>query len=74
MLRAYGIAENCLVNHPSNVSDLVLQKALWLDLVEPTAKEEAHVESVLGFDIPTRGELAEIEASSRLYRMKVQLS
>ena len=68
MLRAYGIAENCLVNHPSDVSDLVLEKALWLDLVEPTAKEEAHVESVLGFDIPTRGELAEIEASSRLYQ------
>ena len=68
MLSAYGLADNCLVEHPSDVSDLVLQKAVWLDLVEPTAQEEARVESVLRFDIPTRGELAEIEASSRLYQ------
>jgi len=68
MLSAYGLTDNCLVEHPSDVSDLVLKKAVWLDLVEPTANEEARVESVLRFDIPTRGELAEIEASSRLYQ------
>jgi magnesium transporter len=68
MLSAYGLSDNCLVEHPSDVSDLVLKKAVWLDLVEPTANEEARVESVLRFDIPTRGELAEIEASSRLYQ------
>ncbi|MEO9168118.1 MAG: magnesium transporter CorA family protein [Aestuariivirga sp.] len=68
MLSAYGLADSCLVEHPSEVSDLVLKKAVWLDLVEPTAAEEARVESVLRFDIPSRGELAEIEASSRLYQ------
>ncbi len=68
MLSAYGIADNCLVEHPPDVSDPVLQKAVWLDLVEPSAQEEARVEAALQFDIPTRGELAEIEASSRLYQ------
>ncbi len=42
--------------------------AVWLDLVEPSAEEERSVEAALGIDIPTREELAEIEASSRLYQ------
>ena len=68
MLSAYGIAENCLVETPDDPSELVLKKAVWIDLVSPTPAEEAKVESVLRLDIPTRGELAEIEASSRLYQ------
>jgi magnesium transporter len=36
--------------------------------VAPTFEEEAAVEAALGIDIPTREELAEIEASSRLYQ------
>ncbi len=68
MLSAYGIADNCLVGHTDDTSELSLRKAVWIDLVEPTAEEEARVESVLQLDIPTRGELAEIEASSRLYQ------
>jgi len=68
MLNAYAIADHCLVEHPASVSDLVLKKAVWLDLIEPSPQEEARVESILRFDIPTRGELAEIEASSRLYQ------
>jgi magnesium transporter len=36
--------------------------------VEPTHEEEVAVERSLGIDIPTREELAEIEASSRLYQ------
>ncbi len=42
--------------------------ALWVDLLEPTLEEEAAVEALLGLDIPTREEMQEIEASSRLYR------
>lgn len=42
--------------------------ALWIDLVEPTADEDAAVERALGLSIPTRAEMAELEASSRLYR------
>jgi magnesium transporter len=69
MLQVYGTQKGCLVEHgdlqalKSMVSD-----AVWLDLVEPTHDEEVAVETALGIDIPTRGELAEIEASSRLYQ------
>ena len=44
------------------------QDAAWIDLLQPTPDEEARVERLLGIDIPTREEMAEIEESSRLYR------
>lgn len=40
----------------------------WLDLINPSAEEEKFVEAALSIDIPTREELQEIEASSRLYQ------
>ncbi|WP_206520313.1 magnesium transporter CorA family protein [Altererythrobacter sp. BO-6] len=46
-----------------NLTDLV-----WIDLVEPSDKEEAALEKQLGIGIPTRDEMQEIEISSRLYR------
>jgi magnesium transporter len=42
--------------------------ALWIDLIEPTPDEDRAVERALGLSIPTRAEMAELEASSRLYR------
>src|SRR5690348_4815790 len=44
------------------------QEAVWLDLVSPTREEELAVEKALGFDLPTREEMAEIEPSSRLFQ------
>lgn len=44
-----------------------LSDALWIDLFEPSATEESHVESQLGIDVPTREEMREIESSNRLY-------
>ena len=41
---------------------------LWIDLVKPTREEDAAVEKALGLSIPTREEMAELEASSRVYR------
>lgn len=41
---------------------------IWIDLVEPTPHEDKAVEAALGLSIPTRAEMAELEASSRLYR------
>jgi magnesium transporter len=41
--------------------------ALWIDLLDPTAEEEAAAERLLGVAIPTRQEMAEIEESARLY-------
>jgi len=68
MLSAYGTAKGCLIEYGPRETSEVPDDAIWLDLVEPTAEEEATVEAKLGIDIPTREELAEIEASSRLYQ------
>lgn len=42
--------------------------AVWLDLHNPTKAEEAAVEQVVGVQVPTKADMAEIEVSSRLYR------
>lgn len=42
--------------------------SIWIDMLSPGDEEEARVEALLGHDIPTREEMEEIEASSRLYR------
>jgi magnesium transporter len=69
MLLAYGTEKGCLVEHGDfSLSHAVPEGSVWLDLVEPTLEEEKSVEALFGIDIPTRGELAEIEASSRLYQ------
>jgi magnesium transporter len=68
MLTAYGAANDCLTELPAGPVPAIPPDCVWLDLVEPTAEEEALVEAALGIDIPTREELAEIEASSRLYQ------
>ncbi|MCB1434371.1 MAG: magnesium/cobalt transporter CorA [Alphaproteobacteria bacterium] len=68
MLSAYGTEKGCLIEFPAAAAPAVPDGVIWLDLVAPTASEEAAVEAALGIDIPTREELAEIEASSRLYQ------
>ncbi|TPW30650.1 magnesium transporter CorA family protein [Pararhizobium mangrovi] len=40
---------------------------VWLDMLSPSAEEEARAEAMLGVDLPTRDELKDIEPSSRLY-------
>ena len=68
MLNAYGTAKDCLIEFTPGDLPGVPEGTVWLDMVEPTADEENAVEAALGIDIPTREELAEIEASSRLYQ------
>ena len=41
---------------------------LWIDMIEPSASEDALVERALHISIPTRAEMNELEASSRCYR------
>ena len=67
MLCIYGTENGCLIERPAGVASEIAG-AIWLDLVEPNDAEESAVEAALGIDIPTREELAEIEASSRLYQ------
>jgi len=40
---------------------------IWVDLIEPSPDEERMIEQALAIDVPTREEMKEIEASSRLY-------
>lgn len=68
MLSAYGTENGCLISYGEAEGLAQPTKVLWYDLVEPTADEEKSVEATLKIDIPTREELAEIEASSRLYQ------
>ncbi|MGH8217000.1 MAG: magnesium transporter CorA family protein [Steroidobacteraceae bacterium] len=39
---------------------------IWIDLLDPTEEERTRVEREFGVRVPSRGELAEIESSSRL--------
>lgn len=45
-----------------------LENAVWIDVVDPSGMEADLVNQVLGFEIPTRHEMQEIEFSSRLYK------
>jgi magnesium transporter len=43
-------------------------EVVWIDLIAPTRDEEMVLERALRLPIPTREEMLELEASSRLYR------
>lgn len=66
LLRAYGLRDGRFESFGEGIS-AARKPVLWIDLHEPTAEEEKAVETLLGFEIPTRNEMAEIEDSSRLY-------
>ena len=54
---------------PASLADWTLPAGvIWLDLIDPRPDEDSAVETALGLSIPTRAEMAELEASSRLYR------
>jgi magnesium transporter len=57
--RAFYVAED--------FDQLALEEAVWLDLYHPTADEERFLEDALGFKLPTREEMKDIEPSSRMY-------
>ena len=70
MLSVYAQGPTGLVRLPHVPGEPLPAGALWIDLLEPTADEEKLVEETLGIDVPTREEMREIEASSRLYEEK----
>ncbi len=45
----------------------ITPQTVWIDLFRPTREEDMAVEKALGISVPTREEMSEIEASSRLY-------
>jgi magnesium transporter len=43
------------------------EKAIWIDLRDPTAEERAEIEAATKLRLPERGDIEEIESSSRVY-------
>ena len=66
MLKVYDTFDGALVGHGGD--EPVGPHSIWIDLHKPTKDEERIVEAVLGVQVPTREEMQEIEASSRLYQ------
>ena len=69
MLRLFG-PECTPAPVEANQFTALPESAIWVDLFEPTPEEEALAEKLVGTNIPTREELAEIEPSSRLYQRR----
>ncbi|HEY7382574.1 MAG TPA: magnesium transporter CorA family protein [Beijerinckiaceae bacterium] len=68
MMHSYGVGDGRLVRVPTTVAELPPRAdLLWIDLCNPTPDEEKWVERLLGLQVPTRQEMAEIEESARLY-------
>jgi len=66
MLTVYDATDGALV--PASDPQAISNGSVWIDLLNPTKEEDLQVEKALGNAIPTREEMAEIEASSRLYQ------
>jgi magnesium transporter len=66
MLTVYDAADGILV--PRDGAHDVGGATTWIDLLNPTREEDTLVEQALGVAVPTREEMSEIEASSRLYQ------
>jgi magnesium transporter len=67
MLAIYDAADGVLVRRESDAGR-VTAGTVWIDLLNPTRDEDLVVEQALSISVPTREEMAEIEASSRLYQ------
>jgi len=65
MLTVYDAAEGSLIKREGPAP--ITPAAVWIDLLNPTEEEDRTVEQALSISVPTRAEMSEIEASSRLY-------
>ncbi len=68
MLRIYSPGEHGATCLTDCGLETLPAGAVWIDMLSPTAEEEAFVEGALGVMVPTRDEMIEIEPSSRLYQ------
>jgi magnesium transporter len=68
MLTTYALRNGTLVRGAGPDAAAQLSEAVWIDLLNPNLEEERLVEAALGFELPSREEMQEIESTSRLYR------
>ena len=66
MLTVYDAADGVLIKRDGPAP--ITSRAVWIDLLNPTKDEDLLVEQALSISVPTREEMSEIEASSRLYQ------
>jgi magnesium transporter len=67
VLNVYVADGTRLQKVPCSAPEAMPADPIWLDLLAPTAEEDALVEQKLCITVPTRDEMQEIEPSSRLY-------
>ncbi len=67
MINAYCANGSLKTLAPAEALRQLPEDVVWIDLFEPTSREDSYVESLLGVSIPTREDLKDIEPSSRLY-------
>src|SRR5690349_11427124 len=67
MIHAYIAKDGTLFSGIVNPAHIP-PEAIWIDVCEPDRDEERSLEEALGLDIPTREDMGEIEASSRLFK------
>jgi magnesium transporter len=67
MLTVFVPAASSLKKIDGLDADALPADAVWIDLKSPVPGEDKAVERLVGIEIPTREDMQEIEASSRLY-------
>ena len=66
-LTAAEILPSRLQDAADHAAETMPRNAVWVDLLEPTPTEIQAIETAFAVEVPTREEMHEIEASSRLY-------
>ncbi len=67
MLSVFVRTPSALKKLDSVEADALPPEAIWIDMKTPSPGEDKAVERLVGIEIPTREDMQEIEASSRLY-------
>jgi magnesium transporter len=67
MLSAFVPTASGLKKIDNVAADALPANAIWIDIKTPSPGEDKAVEQLVGIEIPTREDMQEIEASSRLY-------
>lgn len=73
MINAYSANGSITSLAPDQALLQLPEDVVWIDLIHPTAHEDAYVEGLLGIQVPTREDLRDIEPSSRLYIEKTSV-
>ena len=67
MIRVFHRTDNIWREVSLDTPDFPMED-LWVDLISPTLKEIGEIQTRLNVEIPSKEEMQEIEATSRLYR------